>query len=66
MEAYSIQESLDEFSAAREQFDTIINVLRSVEMMKAEHGDVEKYLFKDGVELLRLMLQGYMDQRSES
>ena len=66
MEAYNIQESLDEFSAAREQFDTIINALRSVEMMNAEHADVEKYLFKDGVELLRLMLQGYMDRRSEA
>ena len=65
MEAYNIQESLDEFSAAREQFDTIVNVLSSVEMMNAEHADVEKHLFKDGIELLRLMLQGCMDQRSE-
>lgn len=66
MEAYNIQKSLDEFSAAREQFDTMMNVLRSVEMMNAEHADVEKYLFNDGVELLRLMLQGYMDRRSDA
>ena len=66
MEAYNIQRSLDEFSAAREQFEMIVDALRSREMMNAEHGDVEKYLFKDGFELLRLMLQGYMNQRSEA
>jgi hypothetical protein len=66
MEAYNIQESLDEFSAAQEQFEMIIDALRSREMMNAEHADVEKYLFKDGIELLRLMLQGYLDKRSEA
>lgn len=64
MEAYNIQKSLDEFSAAREQFEMIVDALSSRAMMNAEHGDVEKYLFKDGFELLRLMLQGYLDQRS--
>ena len=66
MEAYNIQESFDEFSAAREQFEVIVKALRSVEMMNAEHAAVEKYLFKDGFELLRLILQGYMDNRSEA
>ncbi len=64
MEAYSIQKSLDEFSAAREQFETIVGTLISDEMLLAEHGDVEKYLFRDGFELLRTLLQGYMDRRS--
>jgi len=64
MEAYDIYESSNEFSAAREQFETIIGALESEEMMGAQHGDVERYLFQDGYELLRLLLQGYMDRRS--
>jgi len=64
MEAYNIQNSLDEYSAAREQFDTLVDGLQSGAMMEAEHGEVEKYLFKGGMELLRRMIQGYMDALS--
>lgn len=63
MEAYDICESLDEFSAAREQFETIIDALVSGEMMVAQHGDVEKYVFTDGIELLRRLFQGHLDRR---
>lgn len=64
MEAYNIKNSLDEYSAAREQFDALVEGLQSGTMMTAEHGDVEKYLFTGGMELLRRMIQGYMDARS--
>ena len=64
MEAYDIRESLDEFSAAREQFERIVGALQSDELMGAEHGDVEQYLFEDGFELLRRLFQGHLDRRS--
>jgi hypothetical protein len=64
MEAYDIRESLDEFSAAREQFEAIIGALESDEMMGAEHGEVEKFVFEDGFELLRRLFQGHLDRRS--
>ena len=66
MEAYNIQNSLDEYSAAREQFDVLLEGLQSGTMMNAEHGDVEKYLFTGGMELLRRLIQGYMDARSNA
>ena len=64
MEAYDIRESLDEFSAAREQFEMIVGALQSDEMMAAEHGDVEQFLFADGFELLRRLFQGHLDRRA--
>jgi hypothetical protein len=64
MEAYDIRESMDEFSAAREQFEMIVGELQSDEMMGAEHGDVEQFLFVDGFELLRRLFQGHLDRRA--
>lgn len=64
MEAYDIRESLDEFSAAREQFERIIGLMESGEMLGAEHGDIEQIVWCEGFELLRRIFQGHLDLRS--
>lgn len=64
MEAYSINKTFEEFSAAKEQFEHLIDTLTSSEMMNAPHGDIEQFLFEDGFELLRRLLQGHLDLRS--
>ncbi len=64
MEAYDIYEDLDEFSVAREQFFKIIDSLKSNKMLRAEHGEVEQEIMVEGFELLRNLLQGYLDKRS--
>jgi hypothetical protein len=65
MEAYDISKSLDEFSYARELFFRIIETLKSDKMMRAEHGEVEQEIMEQGFELMRRLLQGHLDRRSE-
>ncbi len=62
--AYTIIHSLDEFQAAREQFGYVVNKLQSEETSELEHGDVEAMIDKDGKEILRRLLQGYLDLRA--
>ncbi len=64
MEAYDIQKNLDEFSAAKEQFERIISLMESGEMQRAEHGEVEKVVWTEGFELMRRLFQGHLDLRS--
>jgi len=65
MEAYDIRQAeWDEFSAAREQFAKMIGGLSRGKLLKAEHGEVEQWLFSEGFELLRLSLQGHLDLRA--
>src|SRR6266545_2353128 len=54
------------FFSAEEKFNEIVAMLLSSEMMSKEHGDVESYLKTAGFELLRRMLQGHLDMRSEA
>lgn len=54
----------EEFKAAHEQFDQILESLLSKSMEESEHGEVESYLHCEGNELLRRMLQGHLDVRS--
>lgn len=53
----------EEFEAAHEQFEQIIDSLLSKSMEACEHGDVEAYLHCEGHELLRRLLQGHLDVR---
>lgn len=62
-QAYTIVASLDEFSAAREHYASIVKHLQSQEMGGVEHGAVEEYLWHEGTELLRRLLQGHLDLR---
>jgi hypothetical protein len=64
--AYKIQTEFSAFSASREQLNTIIQSLQSAELASKDHGEVERFIQTEGTELLRKLLQGYFDVRSES
>jgi len=49
------------FSGAQEQLDQLIQQLQSEDYAESEHGDIEKYISKEGMELLRRLLQGWLD-----
>ena len=57
-------ENFEEFELAREQFGFILNELVSVDKAHSEHGDIEYFLDEEGNELIRRLLQGYLDMRS--
>jgi hypothetical protein len=64
MKAYTKGQRFDEFAAAREQFDYMVMELRSEQQEALEHGDVESLIEREGRELLRRLMQGYLDRRS--
>lgn len=64
--AYTNQEEFSAFSASREHLDGIIHSLLSPELAAQEHGDVEGFIQKEGTELLRKLLQGYLDVRART
>jgi hypothetical protein len=66
MTAYTIEAGFDEFAAAKEQFEKLMGELRSQSARALEHGDVESLIAREGNELLRRMMQGYLDQRAQS
>jgi hypothetical protein len=66
MIAYTTQAGFDEFAAAREQFEKLTGELRSESARTLEHGDVESLIAREGNELLRRLMQGYLDQRAEA
>lgn len=53
----------DGFSFAREQFETLVQKLRS-ENQAAEHGDVESLIDREGREILRELFQAHLDLRA--
>ena len=40
--------------------------LITADVLASEHGTIEKYIEIEGYELLRLLLQGYLDARAEN
>ena len=66
MLAYTKEACFDEFSAAREQFEKLIDELSSEPTRTLEHGDVESLIAREGNEVLRRLMQGYLDQRAEA
>ena len=66
MLAYTKEACFDEFSAAREQFEKLIGELSSESTRTLEHGDVESLIAHEGNELLRRLMQAYLDQRAEA
>ncbi|NES64812.1 MAG: ISKra4 family transposase [Okeania sp. SIO2D1] len=51
------------FNSAKEQYELLESKLSTQEYQSVEHGEVESWLFKAGTELLRRLLQGYLDLR---
>ena len=64
MEAYTNETSFDEFAFACEQFEKLLGELRSESARVLEHGEVELLIVREGNELLRRLMQGYLDQRT--
>ena len=54
----------DEFVAAREQFEKLMGELRSESARSLEHGEAESLIAREGNELMRRLMQGYLDQRT--
>jgi hypothetical protein len=54
-------ESSSFFAEARAQFSEIVALLSSEASQSWEHGDLERQLHQDGMELLRKMLQGHLE-----
>ena len=54
-----------DFTEARELFEEMVVWLSSDNVCGLEHGELEKNLFVNGNELLRRLLQGYLDKRQE-
>lgn len=53
------------FVEARKLFEEIVDWLGSDSVFGLEHGELESKLLENGYELLRRLLQGYFDRRSD-
>ena len=56
--------AIDEFVAAREQFEKLVGELRSDAARSLEHEEAESLIAREGNELLRRLMQVYLDQRT--
>ncbi len=62
--AYSKSPDLSFFFDATKQLDLIITQLLSEHFSNKEHGEIEQHIDEQGQELLRLLLQGYLDLKA--
>jgi hypothetical protein len=54
----------DPFFEARDFLNGLIDMLCTPKWLQAEHGEVEQRIHEDGFEVMRLVLQGYLDERA--
>ncbi|NER38312.1 MAG: hypothetical protein F6J93_30890 [Oscillatoria sp. SIO1A7] len=54
-----------DFTEARELFEEMVGWLSSDSVAGLEHSELEKSLYVNGNELLRRLLQGYLDRRQQ-
>ncbi len=59
--AYTNSQDFSFFSDAKVQLEQIIKRLQSHHCDDKEHGDIEKYIDKEGREIFRCLLQGWLD-----
>lgn len=57
-------QEFDEYAAAKEMLEQIVMSLKSEQSQSMTHGEVESLIDRDGKELLRRLMQGYLDCRS--
>jgi hypothetical protein len=60
--SYRRSDELTEYQAAREELEKLIGEVRGFEADVREHGDVERHISQRGSDVLRLLLQGYLDR----
>jgi hypothetical protein len=63
-EEYRGEGGLEEFFAAREQFEMLVNQLHSGGAASLAHGDIEAIVHREGTELLRRLFQAHLDWRA--
>ena len=56
----------ESINSARQQLELIVRYVYSKQALAAEHGEVEKTINENGNELLRLLLQGYLERRQRN
>ena len=64
MQEYTIESGFAFYAAAQEQFVKLVDELNSSTTQTLEHGDVESLIAHNGKEILRLLMQGYLNQKS--
>lgn len=64
MQAYTNESGFAEFTAAREQFDLVVDALCSEAARSLEHGEGESLIVQEGNAVLRCLMQGYLYQRA--
>jgi len=62
--AYLNSHDFSFFSGAQEQLSQLIRQLQSTEHANREHGDIEKLIYQEGLEILRQLLQGWLDSNA--
>jgi hypothetical protein len=63
MAAYKTVEAVDQFSAARAQFEGVVTALRSERALGLEHAALETMLEEQGREVVRQLFQGHLELR---
>ena len=53
------------FFEAKNLLNSLIDVLCTQKWLRAEHGEVEQRIHKDGFEVMRLVLQGHLEERAQ-
>ncbi len=64
MSVYTRDGGIDEFAVACEWFRNLVGELRSESTRLLDHGAIESLIAHAGTELLRLLMQGCLNQRS--
>ena len=63
--AYLNSNDFSFFSDAQEQLDMLIEQLKSEHRAESEHGDIENFINKEGHEIMRRLLQGWLDLKAD-
>ena len=53
------------YSDAQEQFENILSQLQSEDYSHFDHGQIEQHINKEGVELMRHLLQGWLNMKAD-
>jgi hypothetical protein len=63
--AYLDSNDFSFFSGAQEEFNLLIKQLKSEHKAESEHGDIESFINKKGHEVMRQLLQGWLDLKAD-
>ena len=64
MPAYHLEELASPFAASEEQFSKLTGLLQSTDTLVMEHSELEKWIQKEGTELMRRLFQDHLNLRA--